>query len=477
MITYTSQLSRRGAYRALALAGALALPLGCGGGGAPGSMQEPGVGRIQGKLTDDGGERQAGLGGSGTVSSASTVRASSVDNGGGLQTLGEAKVQAGGTYALDLPANREKLVVQALDASGQVLGAAILESSGSAAQTLYVTPISAESSVEARAFLEIAKAGVSLADTNTVDLRARIDGRVTAAVRAAAKAKGSADAELRALGQGIAVAQRTQIEAAARGGVQLTQAALFSAELQAAQGLSAALHTGKASAQADFLAALDAAAEQKGLGVTLRAQAEAQAGLGLRLTVKGLLDGAGAESKACGEAAAAASASLQARAASAALDATLKAQGAAQATLDSAAQASASLKASVDVATDSAAVASAYGRFSASVVGSGDVQATVLGSYLGVDATSKVAAQAAVTATLTAAAALDVSVKATATALVKVGAAVDAAALGKAVVDAFATYKAAVEAAAQTSLVVFTGKGAGAASVLLIASGGFRAGT
>src|SRR4051794_3003194 len=89
------------------------------GGGADNTVQ------VRGRVTDqEGSQGQSlgvkafggeGLGGSGTVSAASKVRASTVAEGGSLKLEGEAELSAQGSYSLEVPEGQQKLVLQVVD--------------------------------------------------------------------------------------------------------------------------------------------------------------------------------------------------------------------------------------------------------------------------------------------------------------------------------------------------------------------------
>src|SRR5688572_16407917 len=105
---------------------------------------------VRGRVTDqEGTQRQGisrafaenGLGGSGSVSSASKVRASSVGSGGTLTLVGEADISAQGSYTVEVPSGQQRLVLQAVDASGAVVASALLDASGEAGDSTAAPPM------------------------------------------------------------------------------------------------------------------------------------------------------------------------------------------------------------------------------------------------------------------------------------------------------------------------------------------------
>src|SRR4051812_12338030 len=77
---------------------------------------------LRGKVSDQGGTQQQGLGadgfgGSGTVAAATSVRVMSVGSGGVLTPLATGQVDASGEYSVTLSGG-DRLVVEAVDAQG-----------------------------------------------------------------------------------------------------------------------------------------------------------------------------------------------------------------------------------------------------------------------------------------------------------------------------------------------------------------------
>jgi hypothetical protein len=447
----------------------LGLGTGCGGNTV----------QVKGKVTDgEGSQPQAVLagavpiGGSGTVAAATQVRASTVGQDGKLTVVAEAKLEAQGSYTLDVPAGEEHLVVQAVDASGQVVASALLEATAEGKDAV-APPMDSESSLESEIYLQMtADAGAQAVDM--VDVRARITTNMAAAARQGANTAEAFHARVKALADAVRAAQQAELEMYAKAGVQTSQSALFEGELEAATALNVALDAGTSVEQAydTFHAQLRAAAEKLGAKVEQQAQSERAASASFRATVKARLSAEDAQPLV--DAALRASAGMEARASGAALSAILSAAGAADDVKQQAVAASTTLRTQVRASTSAAVAAQAFTSFSTSVASSANVQTSVLGQYLGVNVTNQLVVSTAVNATVTAAATLDTTLDAAATAAVSANA-VDVTMLATKTAEAYQAYATAVRAQA-SALAVFGTKATPAVEVLLVADGSFQMG-
>ncbi len=442
---------------------------GCGGGTV----------QVKGKVTDAEGTQAQSLGaasmplrGSGAVSSATKVQAATVGPGGRLTVVGEANVEAGGRYTVDVPAGEERLVLQAVDASGQVLVSTVLDASGEAGSTT-APPMDSESTLEAEVFAQMVADGTHAETVDTVDVRSRINLQMAAAARQGASTSEAFRARVKALAEAVRAAQQSELEVYARAGVQTSQEQLFHEELQAAAALNVALDAGSASADAyeKFQADLVAAAERLGAKVEQQAQGERAAGASFRATLKARLSAE--DARPLVDAASRNSASLEARTTGVALQAVLKAAGATDAVVQQAAAASTQLRTQVRASTTTAAAAQAFASFEASVAASANAESTVLGSYLGVSASNQLALSGAVQASAAAAATLEAAVDAAALAAVSTNG-TNVSLLATKTADAYQAYATAVRAQAAT-LAVFGTKAAPAVEVLVLAEGSFQA--
>ncbi|WP_224366071.1 hypothetical protein [Hyalangium versicolor] len=442
--------------------------------------------QVRGRVTDlEGSQGQSlgvrafgaeGLGGTGTASAVTKVRASTVAEGGALTLVGEAEVSAQGSYTVEVPEGQQKLVLQGIDNSGTVVVSALLDASGQAGDATIAPPMDSESSLEAEVFTRIVADGAQVAQTNTVDLRTRINAKMAAAAKQGASTREAVQARVKVLAEAVRAAQEAEIRAYAKAGVTTSQSALFDAELAASAKLNVALDaasdTGAAveTAYQDFYMELAAAAQRLGAKAQQQAQAESSASVAFRATVKGRLSAQDAQPLV--DAAVRAAAAAEARTSSMALSVILQASTATDASLQQADTAATALRSNVSASVTAAAAAQAFTGFSASVATGADLKSTVLGSYLGVSVVNQVAAAGAVQATATAAtaldAALDVAVKAAVTATQT-----DTAKLATGIADAYATYVSAVKAQA-TPLATFGEKATPAVELLVVADGSFR---
>src|SRR4051794_25734650 len=103
-----------------------------------------------------------GFGGQGSVAAASNVRAQSVGSGGTTSVIAESKVEASGSYSLSIPEGSERVVIEAVDANGQVVASALLDSTAGAENNVrHAPPMTSESSIEAQVFVKMVQEGTS----------------------------------------------------------------------------------------------------------------------------------------------------------------------------------------------------------------------------------------------------------------------------------------------------------------------------
>ncbi len=174
---------------------------------------------ISGLVTDGGsGSPGSGLGGLGTLASATTVQVSALVNGV-LQSVGVAAV-VDGRYEVKVPLGLENLVAQVLDSTGNVLGAVLVGSSGERAKSVVVAdPVTSETSLESLIMLHAsgcpAMTSVMQPPTLSLELSALVDPQLTAALTAAVSAGVDVDALLEALSDAVLASARVQTRALA----------------------------------------------------------------------------------------------------------------------------------------------------------------------------------------------------------------------------------------------------------------------
>lgn len=426
---------------------------------------------LRGEVREETGYQPQSLGGTGSVKASTHVQVGPLQADGSIHVVASAQLSTDGKYTVDkVPVGLKKLIVQALDASGNVTSSAILEASGSASgEVVTATPMDSESSVEAQVMAQMVASGhVSLDEANAVDVRARINANMAAAVKAAVDAGADVNVLVSGLAEAVAAAQRTQLKAYASLGVQVTGAQLFGAQMSASVKLSAALDAGTDAKQAyaDFFAGLDAGAATLGLDAKQNARAESCASAAMRATVRARL---GVSASAVADASARAAGSLEARTSLIATHAILAAGLAAQTIVDAATNAGNTLRASISSAADATAEVAAYVAFTAAISGSADVSGSVIGQYLAVDVTTKTSAQTTVNVAAQASATLDTTLST----VVSTTGSIDVDAIANAVVMAYTTFATTIDAQAST-LVSFGAKAQPTLDLLIVVDGSFR---
>jgi hypothetical protein len=334
--------------------------------------------------------------------------------------------------------------------------------------------MSTETSVEAAVMLQMVAGGVSLAEANAVDLRARIDADTAAAV----KASSDPDGRVKALAAAVIAAQRAQLRAWADRGLSLTQSALFDAEVSAAAKLNGALDAAADAAAGQqayeqFMLDVQAAQTAKAGDAKAAWKGERAASLSYRAVVSARVHANGQAADPVADAALRHAAGLEARMTAAATEAALTAGGAASATMASFRSASAALSASLRASTRLADTAAAYAAYHAALVGDASLSGSVLGSYLEVDATTEASVMAALAATATAATELDAALNVASTGWLAGASNIDFDAYVTAVVTALQTFDAAVQAQS-TALASFGSKADVALSLMAQTNGALR---
>ncbi len=230
----------------------------------------------------------------GEASAAVEVRGQIVKDDGTTMEDEDAQsdVNADGSFTLDVSANQELYLVQAYDANGELVGTAMLESTGSEDSETTCTPIDAESTVEAMTWLQaVAEAGNSSA-VSYGDIRGRIDASLAATVYSAWRA-GEGQDDIDALAAAVTAAQSVELESYGESGGETSLDAIALAELelssQLSQELDAWIRSGNDStadateANAAFLNSLYATATNE-FGLDAESENEANANAGLAFT-------------------------------------------------------------------------------------------------------------------------------------------------------------------------------------------------
>jgi hypothetical protein len=198
---------------------------------------------VTGLVTDQGsGTSSLGLAGAGTLTSARRARLLALSDDGSLQVIAEGPLDPAGGYSLTAPLNVPWVISQVLDEAGQVLGAAVVGSSGDVAGgTVVAAPITTETSLEAEVLAGAAgchlgiPGGLALVALNAVAL---VDADLAASVAAAVKAGANGDLIVNGLIRAVLAAARAQGDVLLDASVRLDVGAL----VQAAAALLANLN-------------------------------------------------------------------------------------------------------------------------------------------------------------------------------------------------------------------------------------------
>lgn len=412
-------------------------------------------GRVaQGRLTDGEGS-QARLAGEGTLAAATMVESYVLEADGSLTAQATAEVATDGSYTVSIPEGEAFFVVAALDADGATLGSVVLEPSD-APDTVAVTPMSTETSVEAAVFLDVG------ADAS---VWSHIRGRIDAATAAAVEADAEADALLSDLAVATVASAEAEAESWSRSG--LDTSAIVATQLEASAALSTDLAAEGTSAYSTFLVALETAAEEQGATAEERAEAEANASMAFRAT----LDARGSTELL--DASASAVAGAEARAYAASTTSLLASAGASQDVLDAAADATVQLEADLATVVTAEMAAEAAEEWRATVIGSAAVEGSLLGDAVGADVLAETTLDAAIDVAVEASAALDASLQVSAQAAVSAPS-FDVEAFATGVVDAMEAHRAATRAQVEATLLGLA-EPAATAEVIVSVDSAFRA--
>ena len=360
---------------------------------------------VTGQVTNQGpGSPSLGLAGQGTLNGATTIQLSSLLPTGALQVLGQAAINAGGSFSIKAPLNIGVAIAQALDATGHVLGSVVVGATGSVAgATVAAAPITTQTSLQSQVLTAAAacgngggggeptgdagspvrKAAPTALPGNLLALdvatlvNAEVTGAVSATINAQANASASANAIVAALSQAIMAAAHARVAALGQAGVTLDLNAFANAQAQAIADFNAGLNAvfqGTATFDdvvAKLQAAVDAAVKASGaVSISTRAQAQAavsvnfSASLNASLAIDGLLDVHDLTFAAIRS-----TAQVEAGIVANAVVSVITAAGAPQATIDAAVKAGAQFVADVGAATDLQAPAPARANFAASLSG------------------------------------------------------------------------------------------------------------
>jgi hypothetical protein len=446
---------------------------------------------VEGRLTTDASGSASGssqFDSSGTLTNATSVQVALLGSDGSLQIGGQGSLSENGQFSLQVPAERTHLIIQAIDAQGQVLAAGILESSGTTGATVAMAPITTQTSVEAAVMTQMVALGASLDGISTLDLSQRIDASTAATIRAMTEAGVNVQAELTALAQASIAAQAAVLDSMSQSGITLTGQALFQSELALAQSIDAQLNgstQGDSSAVSSQLAARIASLWTS-LGVSAATQAEASSAssAAFRGVLSSQLSASSADQSLL-TAASLAEASLEAQVSTTVEVSLLQAADASPSIVQGALAAGTTLQTQVAAATSIATAAQAFAQFQAAIAaetqssnGQGSAGGSVLGQLLSsvgaADANVSADLQALLSAEAMAAATFDANLSDA----LQISGSLNPATAAQGVATAYSAFMTSVQAQAQQTLATMGNTQAMlAADLLVVADGSFAATT
>jgi hypothetical protein len=384
-----------------------------------------GTATVRGVVTDKDSNPSL-LGGTGTASSTSWVQASIPARDGQLEVVADAEVAADGSYEIVVPADEPGLVIEAKSEAADTL-ASVLVDTGSAGTTTVAAPMTTETSVEARVFVQlVAQGSAEQPESSLAELRSRIDSRTAVAVRGVMETRGDATAELNALAEGIQAAAEARAQA-------------LSSDAGSPQGTSPA--------RAEILASL-----------AYRTTVEARLSTGDVVEVV-VQASAEVEARAWAE-------SMQALFAAA--NATTEVRGRVEA-------AGTALISDVSTAASAEAIAAAYAQFSAELIGESSVTGSILGAHLNANATTAITIDATIELAVAATARFDTALQSSVAAIMETFGTADMTLVADAIVSKYSMLRAEVGSTVSDNGQVFPDVEL-ATSVLLAATASFSAG-
>jgi hypothetical protein len=304
---------------------------GSGGMGDGSEGASPRGATLHGQVSDRSAAR-TGLGGEGSVSAVTEVVATSESG----ELIGSAEVMADGSYALDVEPGASRVVLQGLDAAGEVVLQALVVATPAEGEEAEAPTMDTESSLEAQVWARIqAESDGSGSSHDMIDLMARIDARIAGAAEAAVSEAPDEEAReelasdiIIALTAGISAAQEAEARAWSELGSDVDQDAAFDASATLWLELSAAVESGAMSreeAEEAYLHAMLSAMVDLGLSLEDQAAAEQEASAAFRLAVDAMLEARGHSESEVEDAADAAAAESEAHTLAAAVMAHLEA--------------------------------------------------------------------------------------------------------------------------------------------------------
>ncbi|MGV3621827.1 MAG: hypothetical protein ACO1OB_13470 [Archangium sp.] len=255
---------------------------GGGSGGNNGTQNAALEGRVSDESgvsgsADDTGSSLTGFAGRGTVAATANIQVVAVEDDGNLTVLATGAVSADGSYSINIPNSDRVLIVQSLDAQGEVLGRALVSRNPTSTVRRQVQPITSESTLEAWVLLELAAQGHAPRDVDVSMLRLYVEERAAIVVRSQGNVE-AAKVQVRAMAYAVWAAQTSAREAFTRAGADIN--ARVQAQLDAYAAYDSNLYARtmtELDAEADLRAQLDAANLRGDVDASVVASIEANA--------------------------------------------------------------------------------------------------------------------------------------------------------------------------------------------------------
>jgi hypothetical protein len=212
---------------------------------------------------------------------ATSVRAWIYTALGEVAILDEEPIADDGSFTVDVPPQTKRLVLDARSDTSDLLGSVLVASSGGLGTAVTAAPVDDETTLEADVYSSFVVRGGDPSAIDVIDLRARLDAGVAAALA------DPGDGDIDALADAVVAAQSAVASAYARAGLPVDTGNLFAAHVAAERTYDAALDAGQPPGAAYVQLVSDLAASTAGLGVGAQdaAEAEFQGGAAMRAWV------------------------------------------------------------------------------------------------------------------------------------------------------------------------------------------------
>ena len=187
----------------------------------------------------------------GESSSAVEVRSFRVKGDGSEEEFESAQVNADGSFSVEIDTvtndgdrsdTNDFAIIRGFDADGQVVGAVLVEETGSENERIETTPMDAESTVEAMAWLQITQEYQDINSANHADIRGRVNADLAVAVYSETSSWEDGSEEMDRLSAGLDAALHTHLAAMAERGESSDARGMYEAQKEASLSLTTELY-------------------------------------------------------------------------------------------------------------------------------------------------------------------------------------------------------------------------------------------